>query len=56
MCPLCKGKLLVRREPLALVCPFDRLAFPVQDGVPVMLAEEAEPLSADAVEAVRAEQ
>ncbi|MBY7047410.1 Trm112 family protein, partial [Clostridium botulinum] len=42
VCPLCKGKLLVRKQPLALVCPFDRLAYPVRDGIPVMLAEEAE--------------
>jgi uncharacterized protein YbaR (Trm112 family) len=30
-----------------LVCRADRLAFPVRDGVPVMLEEEARSLSAD---------
>lgn len=43
-CPICKGKLEYRRESDELVCRADRLAFPVRDGVPVMLAEEARPL------------
>lgn len=45
VCPLCKGKLLVRRDPAALVCPFDRLAFPIRDGIAVMLVDEAQPVS-----------
>ena len=40
-CPVCKGPLLSRREPEMLVCRFDRLAFPVRDGIPVMLVDEA---------------
>lgn len=54
VCPLCKGKLLVRKEPLALVCAFDRLAYPVRDGIPVMLAEAAEPISEADVAALKA--
>ena len=46
-CPLCKGPLLYRREREVLVCRADRLAFPVQDGVPVMLEGEAAVLAAD---------
>ncbi len=46
-CPLCKGPLLNRREASVLVCRADRLAFPVVDGVPVMLENEARVLSAD---------
>ncbi len=46
-CPLCKGTLLYRREAEVLVCRMDRLAYPVRDGVPVMLEEEARQLSAD---------
>jgi len=30
-----------------LVCRIDRLAFPIRDGVPIMLVEEARPLAAD---------
>jgi len=46
-CPVCKGPLLARRDPETLVCRFDRLAFPVRDGIPVMLESEARVLGAD---------
>jgi len=46
-CPLCKGPLLNPREAGVLVCRADRLAFPVVDGVPVMLENEARVLAAD---------
>lgn len=41
VCPLCKGPLLWRPAERELICRADRLAFPVRDGVPVMLEEEA---------------
>jgi uncharacterized protein YbaR (Trm112 family) len=48
VCPICKGPLeLLRGESAAqaeLVCNADRLAFPVRDGIPVMLEQEARPL------------
>ena len=48
VCPLCKGKLIYRKnasqEPQELVCKADRLAYPVKDGIPVMLEEEARKL------------
>jgi uncharacterized protein YbaR (Trm112 family) len=31
-------------KPTELVCHADRLAFPVRDGIPVMLEQEARPL------------
>ena len=40
VCPLCKGPLEYRRSPEELVCPADRLAFPVRDGIPAMLESE----------------
>jgi uncharacterized protein YbaR (Trm112 family) len=46
-CPVCKGPLLGRRDPELLVCRFDRLAFPVRDGIPVMLEAEARVLTVD---------
>ena len=46
-CPLCKGPLAWQAAEAALVCRADRLAFPVKDGVPVMLEEEARSLAAD---------
>ena len=41
VCPLCKGPLVYRREAAELVCKADRLGFPVKDGIPVMLEDEA---------------
>jgi uncharacterized protein YbaR (Trm112 family) len=52
VCPVCKGPLALRRnsEQTAsdLVCPADRLAFPIRDGIPVMLESEAQPLDVPA--------
>ena len=47
VCPVCKGKLVYRKEVGELICKVDRLAFPVRDDIPVMLAEEARELPAD---------
>ena len=44
VCPLCKGPLLYRKEAGELVCRPDRLAFPIKDGIPVMLEEDARKL------------
>src|SRR5258708_605285 len=37
VCPLCKGRLVYRKEAHELVCKLDRLAYPVKDGIPAML-------------------
>ena len=42
--PLCKGRLEHDRQHAELVCRADRLAFPVRDGIPVMLEGEARSL------------
>ena len=49
-CPVCKGPLEYRRAEDLLVCRFDRLGYPVRDGIPVMLEEEAQRLSTEQVE------
>jgi uncharacterized protein len=45
VCPLCKGRLVLLRDaeqrPTALACAADRLAFPIRDGIPMMLEGEA---------------
>ena len=41
VCPLCKGPLVHRKEAAELVCRADRLAFPIKDGIPVMLEDDA---------------
>ena len=43
VCPQCKGELNSSEEQ-TLVCPHCQLAYPVRDGVPVMLIDEATPL------------
>jgi uncharacterized protein YbaR (Trm112 family) len=42
VCPLCKGRLVP--APSELICKADRLGFPIKDGIPVMLEEEARKL------------
>jgi uncharacterized protein YbaR (Trm112 family) len=46
VCPLCKGRLVMLRDgeqrPRALACAADRLAYPIRDGIPVMLEGEAQ--------------
>ncbi|WED42123.1 Trm112 family protein [Legionella cardiaca] len=39
VCPLCKGKLIFKEN--ELICAFDRLAYPIRDGIPIMLEQEA---------------
>ncbi len=46
-CPVCKGPLVWQRETEEFVCRADRLAYPVRDGIPVMLPEEARRLASD---------
>ena len=49
VCPVCKGPLRLGPAAAAteLVCRADRLAYPVRDGIPVMLPEEARSLNSD---------
>jgi uncharacterized protein YbaR (Trm112 family) len=47
VCPLCKGKLYYDKAAQELLCRVDRLAFPIRDGIPVMLEQEARELPAD---------
>ncbi|MCB1649401.1 MAG: Trm112 family protein [Pseudomonadales bacterium] len=44
-CPNCKGPLKHDRAASELICYADGLAFPVRDGIPVMLESEARQLS-----------
>lgn len=44
VCPLCKGPLQYDRQAQELSCKADKLAFPVRDGIPVMLETEARAL------------
>lgn len=44
-CPVCKGPLKFQKAAAVLVCRAERLAFPVREGVPMMLEEDARQLS-----------
>ena len=44
VCPICKKDLIYDKELSELVCLSDLLAFPIRDGIPVMLENEAREL------------
>jgi len=41
VCPICKGKLTYDKSASELICYADNLAYPIRDGIPVMLEDEA---------------
>jgi uncharacterized protein len=45
VCPVTKGPLVFDRDKQELVSKTARLAYPVRDGIPVMLEEEARKLT-----------
>ena len=47
VCPICKGPLIYLKSRQELICKADRLAFPIKDGIPVMLEDDARKLAAD---------
>jgi uncharacterized protein YbaR (Trm112 family) len=49
VCPVTKGPLTFDRERNELISKSARLAYPIRDGIPVMLEEEARKLSAEEV-------
>lgn len=47
VCPLCKGGLQYSSQLKELTCRPCGLAYPIQDDIPVMLADEARTLTTD---------
>lgn len=45
VCPVSKASLVYRRECAELWCRASGLAYPVRDGIPVMLEDEARQLT-----------
>lgn len=41
VCPLCKGKLEFDKSAQELICKPCGLAYPVRDGIPIMMQDEA---------------
>ncbi|HLG53094.1 MAG TPA: Trm112 family protein [Steroidobacteraceae bacterium] len=46
-CPVCKGPLQWLPDSREFVCRADRLAYPLHDGIPVMLPDRARRLGLD---------
>jgi uncharacterized protein YbaR (Trm112 family) len=44
VCPLSKGPLIYDRVAGELICKQSGLAYPIRDGIPIMLPDEARPL------------
>ena len=44
VCPMTKGPLEYDREKQELVSPQAKLAYPIKDGIPIMLVDEARAL------------
>ncbi len=42
VCPSCKGPLVHKSRQKVLICERDKLAYPVRNGIPVLLAADAE--------------
>lgn len=51
VCPVSKSALEYNEEAQELVCYASGLAYPIKDGIPVMLEDEARKLSAEEREA-----
>ncbi|AXF76212.1 hypothetical protein LU631_17155 [Erwinia tracheiphila] len=43
-CPVCHGKLYYIKDQQELICKPDGLAYPVRDGIPVLLETQARSL------------
>ena len=50
VCPVTKGPLIYDKKNQELISKSGRLAYPVRDGIPVLLEDEARPLSSEEIE------
>ena len=53
VCPITKGPLIYDRDRQELISKSARLAYPIRDGIPVMLEDEARKLTPEEVEALK---
>ena len=51
VCPVCKGALEYKQEQQELWCRQSKLAYPIKDGIPLMLETEARALSEEELHA-----
>ncbi|MEJ2061088.1 MAG: Trm112 family protein [Gammaproteobacteria bacterium] len=53
VCPVTKGPLIYDKDKQELISKSARLAYPIRDGIPVMLEEEARTLTDEEVESYK---
>jgi uncharacterized protein YbaR (Trm112 family) len=53
VCPVTKGPLVFDRERQELISRSARLAYPIRDGIPVLLEDEARKLTPEEVEQLK---
>lgn len=53
VCPVSKAPLEYNRERQELICWTSKLAYPIRDGIPVMMESEARQLTEEEVDAHR---
>ena len=41
VCPVCKGPLIYKSRKKVMICEKDKLAYPVRNGIPVLLEADA---------------
>ena len=47
VCPICNGNLTYQQDSQELICFVDKLAFPIEDDIPVMIPELARNLETE---------
>lgn len=48
-CPNCKGKLYYDKKKQELVCKYGHIAYPIENGIPILLPERARKIKIDEV-------
>lgn len=52
VCPVTKGTLIYDKAKQELVCKSSQLAYPIREGIPVMLPKEARPLTPEEIDSL----
>lgn len=53
VCPVTKGPLIYDKDNEELLCKSSRLAYPIREGIPVMLPDEARQLTLEEIEQLK---
>ncbi|MDM8567483.1 Trm112 family protein [Candidatus Halobeggiatoa sp. HSG11] len=53
VCPITKGPLVYDKDKQELLCRGSQLAYPIREGIPVMLADEARHLNLEEIEQIK---